>query len=650
MAEYQDVVGEGRPTQGRMVHPLVKVSYWVRVGGYPLMALAVLSSMDDPSSVALPTIAIALAWPHIAHLIGRRFRHPRVPFRLLVFDGFIHGTFVACTGLQWTVTASDVLAVTAWFLMLGGVRLLIQGSVALAVGTGLTIPFFQIGFWAAPSPAAVITCITWLAFSFLLTSLLVNNTTRRFVSTRRHLRVMNEIARFANATLDFDQVLETAMKVLQSSFSFHHMVVYLVDESRETLEARTLLAPGPDRRDAAQDLKSLSIPVAETQSAFSYAFRNQTPFFLGEIPAEVVAAMSPHDRALFDRYPVESLLILPLEVEDETIGVIYFGNTQEKLELGRSEIKAIRHYMPLLAMALRNARLYEQVQTARREAQAQSAELEHKNEEIIRTQDQLIVQEKMASLGQVTAGIAHEIKNPLNFVNNFAEGSAELADELIGALEKQNGSLKPADIDDMMGTLRELKQNAVDISDNGKRADSIVRSMMDHARGTKGDRRVVDLNPLVRENLHLAYHGYRAGHPSFNVDLREDLEGPLPVEVVPQDLSRVLLNLLTNACHAVHEKQKQPGDAYSPAITVSTQASAEAVVIRVRDNGPGIAGEVLDKIFDPFFTTKATGEGNTGLGLSIAYEIVTQEHRGTIEVDSEPGEFTEFVIQLPDSA
>jgi signal transduction histidine kinase len=611
------------------------------------MALAVLSAMADPSSVALPLIAVVLVWPQLAHLLGRRFRHARVPFGLLVFDGFIQGVMIACTGLHWTVTGSSVLVVTAWFLMLGGVRLLLPGSLALALGTGVTMPFFQIEFWKAPTPLTVTFCAFWLAFSFLLTAILVNGTTRRFVSTRRDLRVMNEIARTANATLNLDRVLTTAMTVLQRAFPFDQMAVLLLDESREFLVLEEVLAPGLDQREIEQDLKGLSIPLKESESAFSHAVRTKQPFFLGELSPAVVEAMSPHDRALHDRIPTMSVLIYPLEAKGESIGVTYFGNASEKLVLSRSKIAAIGRTMPLLAMALRNARLYEQVRIAQTEAVAQSVELESKNEQIIKTQGQLILQEKMASLGQVTAGIAHEIKNPLNFVNNFAEGSVELADDLIEALEKHQGSSQPTDLDDLKELIQELRQNAIDIGDNGKRADSIVRNMMDHARGTKGERRVVDLNTLTLENLHLAYHGFRARYPSFNVELRNRFDGSLPVEVIPQDLSRVLLNLLTNACHAVYEKQQATGSAYSPTITVSTRSEPEAVEIRVRDNGPGIPVEIHDQIFNPFFTTKPVGEGNTGLGLSIAYEIVTQGHHGTIKVESEPGNFTEFVIRLP---
>jgi len=611
------------------------------------MTTAVLSAMEDPSSVALPMIVFALAWPQLAFLLGRRFLHPRVPFRLLACDGFIQGAFVAFTGLQWTATGANILVLTAWFLMLGGVPLRTQGGLALALGVGVTTPFVQVEAWAAPTLPTAAACALYLAFSFLLTAFLVNGTTRRFVSNRRDLRVMNEIARTANATLDFDQVLEIAMTVLQSVFPFDHLVVFLLDESREALMARKVLAPGLDRREADQDLESLSIPIAESDSAFSHTVNNQQPFFLGEISPEMVAAMSPHDRALFERYPVVSLLILPLEVEDETIGVIYFGSTQEKLEFGRSKINVIRGYMPLLAMALRNARLYEQVRAAQTEAVAQSAELERQNEQITKTQGQLVLQEKMASLGQVTAGIAHEIKNPLNFVNNFAEGSVELIDDLIEALGKRRTCPNPDHFDELTELIQELRQNAADIGESGKRADSIVRNMMDHARGTKGERRVVDLNTMTLENLDLAYHGYRARFPSFNVELRKLVEGSLPVEVTPQDLSRVLLNLVTNACYAVHEKQQTACGDYSPTITVSTRPGPEVAEIRIRDNGPGIPAEIRDQIFNPFFTTKPSGEGNTGLGLSIAYEIVVQGHHGTIEVESDPGEFTEFVIRLP---
>jgi len=254
----------------------------------------------------------------------------------------------------------------------------------------------------------------------------------------------------------------------------------------------------------------------------------------------------------------------------------------------------------------------------------------------------------MASLGQLTAGIAHEIKNPLNFVNNFADLSVELLDELketaapaLAALDDE----KRADIDEVVGM---LTGNLKKIAEHGRRADGIVKSMLEHSRGDSGERREVDLNGLVEEALNLAYHGARAQDQSFNITLERDFADAIaPIELVPQDVTRVLLNLLGNGFYAATKRQRDGAEPdFRPVLKVATKDLDEAVEIRVRDNGTGIPPEIRDKLFQPFFTTKPTGEG-TGLGLSISWDIVTQQHGGTIEVDSRVGEFTEFAIRLP---
>src|SRR6516164_7909947 len=256
----------------------------------------------------------------------------------------------------------------------------------------------------------------------------------------------------------------------------------------------------------------------------------------------------------------------------------------------------------------------------------------------------------MASLGQLTAGIAHEIKNPLNFVNNFVGLSVELLDELketaapaINAL----GDEKRAEIDE---TITMLTGNLKKIAEHGRRADGIVKSMLEHSRGSSGERRSVDLNGSIEEALNLAYHGGRAQDASFNIALERDFaEAISPIEVVPQDITRVCLNLFSNGFYAATKRQKQECDStFKPTLKVSTRDVGDAVEMQVRDNGVGIAPEIKDKLFQPFFTTKPTGEG-TGLGLSISYDIVTQEHGGTIEVDSRVGEYTEFTVRLPRS-
>jgi GAF domain-containing protein/nitrogen-specific signal transduction histidine kinase len=258
-------------------------------------------------------------------------------------------------------------------------------------------------------------------------------------------------------------------------------------------------------------------------------------------------------------------------------------------------------------------------------------------------QTSLIQAEKMASLGQLTAGIAHEIKNPLNFVNNFAELSVDLLDELNEAVADN----RQAEVEELTGT---LKGNLGKIAEHGKRADGIVRGMLEHSRGSSGEQRSVDLNVLVEEALNLAYHGARAQDQSFNVVIKRELgEGISPITLAPQDVTRVLLNLLSNGFYAARERQRmEKMSNFEPALKVSTRELGDAVEIRVRDNGIGIPSDIKDRLFQPFFTTKPPGEG-TGLGLSMSYDIITQQHGGSISVDSKVGEYSEFTVRLPRS-
>src|ERR1700694_5373259 len=269
-------------------------------------------------------------------------------------------------------------------------------------------------------------------------------------------------------------------------------------------------------------------------------------------------------------------------------------------------------------------------------------------QELKTAQASLLHAQKMAALGQLTAGIAHEIKNPLNFVNNFAELSGELLQELRETAAPAVAALaddQRAAVDEVVEMLR---GNLDKIAEHGKRADGIVKSMLEHSRGVSGERRAVDLNGLVEEALNLAYHGARAQDASFNITLEREFDrGLAPMELAPQEMTRVFLNLFGNGFYATAKRQRDgAGPDFRPTLKVATRDLGEAVEVRGRDNRTGIAPEIRDKLFQPFVTTKPTGEG-TGLGLSIAYDIVAQQHGGTIDVDSRVDEFTEFTIRLP---
>jgi signal transduction histidine kinase len=291
----------------------------------------------------------------------------------------------------------------------------------------------------------------------------------------------------------------------------------------------------------------------------------------------------------------------------------------------------------LLALVLyRNNR---QKQKANLLLQQQKEEVQNTLQKLKATQAQLIQAEKMASLGELTAGIAHEIQNPLNFVNNFSEVNNELIEEMKNEFNAGNNEEALAIADD-------IKENGQKINYHGKRADAIVKGMLQHSRSSTGQKEPTDINALADEYLRLSYHGLRAKDQSFNVTIQTGYDKSIEkINIIPQDIGRVLLNLFTNAFYAVNEKIKHYDESYEPTISISTKKENGKALIRVKDNGNSIPQKVFDKIFQPFFTTKPSGIG-TGLGLSLSYDII-KAHGGELKVETKEGEFAEFVIQLP---
>jgi len=337
----------------------------------------------------------------------------------------------------------------------------------------------------------------------------------------------------------------------------------------------------------------------------------------------------------------------PLRQLEHAMAAVSRGDLEIDIpRAGHDEIGAMTRTLTMLRDSLIDReRLERERERAAVEIRAARDAAEMALGELKAAQANLIQSEKMASLGQLTAGIAHEIKNPLNFVNNFASLSVELLEEFKETAAPALASLdanKRAEIDEAIDM---LAGNLQKIAEHGRRADGIVKSMLQHSRGGSGERQSVDLNALIEEALNLAYHGARAQDQNFNITLEREFDSAIaPIELVPQDVTRVFLNLIGNGFYAANKRSRETGS--RPVLKVTTRDLGSAVEVRIRDNGTGIASENRDKLFQPFFTTKPTGEG-TGLGLSISYEIVTQQHGGTIAVDTEVGAFTEFTVRLP---
>jgi signal transduction histidine kinase len=384
----------------------------------------------------------------------------------------------------------------------------------------------------------------------------------------------------------------------------------------------------------------------------SYVARTGDSVVLADAASEGRFTADPYVAARATR----SVLCAPLLNQGKVVAIAYLENDLASGAFTPERLEVIRLLSAQAALSLHNASLYAELaennRTLEERVGARTGELQQKNDELARalkrlrdTQKQLVTQEKLASLGSLTAGIAHEIKNPLNFVNNFAHLSVGLAEELDGLLTASRAA--PEETAELLTTLR---QNVSKIHEHGLRANRIIDGMLMHSRSASDERVSADLNSLVAESVNLAYHGMRGKVPDFQLTIDAEYDPAVgAVQMVVSDISRALINVINNACYAVQEKRRVRGLDFVPRLSVRTTDRGERVEVRVRDNGTGIAGPVLVKVFNPFFTTKPPGDG-TGLGLSISHDIIVGRHQGEIRLNSVEGEYAEAVIELPKRA
>jgi GAF domain-containing protein len=446
------------------------------------------------------------------------------------------------------------------------------------------------------------------------------------------LQALGEVSQAVNSTLELETVLTTIVgRAVQLSHT-DTGAIYVFDEERKEFRLHATYGMS-EAMIAAISGQRIGLGYGNVGTATAERRPVQVPDIRNE-------PTSPVNEIIL-REGYRGILVIPLLRPDQIIGALVVRRKTPG-EFPQSTIDLLQTFADQSVVAIQNARLYENVETRTRE-------LAKSLEDLRTTQDRLVQTQKLASLGQLTAGIAHEIKNPLNFVNNFSGLSAELIDELEDTLKgiSLNDKVR-TEITELTDT---LKGNLDKVVQHGKRADAIVKNMLLHSREGSGEHRIVDINSLVEESLNLAYHGARAEKQGFNITMERSLDPTAgQADVFPQDVTRVLLNLISNGFYAATKRKAQAdGDGYEPTLVASTRSLGDRVEIRIRDNGTGIPPDVKEKMFNPFFTTKPAGEG-TGLGLSICHDIIVKQHGGSIEVDTKPGEFTEIRVILPRTA
>jgi two-component system, NtrC family, sensor kinase len=406
--------------------------------------------------------------------------------------------------------------------------------------------------------------------------------------------------------------------------------VYSIIGDTLHLSAFTRISPAADAA-----LKA-SFPAPVASFGWRDQIRNGEIAHIPDVEVEWAGAPSLLELARLRGF--RGVLVVPLLREQTPIGIVTVSRA-EPGTFAAHDVQLLQTFAAQAVIAIENARLFDDLRVRTKELAASLDELRT-------TQDRLVQTQKLASLGQLTAGIAHEIKNPLNFVNNFSALSVELTDELHDVL--QSAPLGDETRGEVNGLTKMLKENLEKVVQHGKRADSIVKNMLLHSRESSGEHRPANINALLEESLNLAYNGARAENPEFKVALRNDFDETAGlIDLFPQEITRVFLNLISNGFYALTKRKTEIGSSgFEPVLSTTTRNLGETVQICIRDNGTGIPAEVKEKMFNPFFTTKPVGEG-TGLGLSMSHDIIVKQHGGSIDVETEPGQFTEFKIVLP---
>ncbi len=455
--------------------------------------------------------------------------------------------------------------------------------------------------------------------------------TRELAQSVGELRALGEVTQAVNSTVDLETVLTTIVAKATQLSSTEAGAIYVFDDANQEFRLRATY--GLDDA-AVAEIRDRHIRIGKT--AIGEAAVRRMPLQIPDIQDDPSTTLDIIVRAGF-----RALLIVPLLGADKIVGALVVRRRQPG-EFSKGTIEMLQTFGAQSVLAIQNARLFESVE-------ARTRELAKSLDELRTAQDRLVQTEKLASLGQLTAGIAHEIKNPLNFVNNFSSVSVELIDELRQALA---GAKLDNKLQAEIGEIADMLQGNLDkVVQHGKRADSIVKNMLLHSRQGSGEHRPVEINSIVEESLNLAYHGARAEKQGFNITLEKSFDpGAGEVDLYPQEITRVLLNLISNGFYAATKRKAEAnGGDYEPILAAVTKDLGDRVEIRIRDNGTGIPPEVKERMFNPFFTTKPAGEG-TGLGLSISHDIIVKQHGGSLEVDTQPGKFTEFKIILPRGA